>query len=76
MNNIRRKSLEELKSKLDEVKGDIEILRDEGQEYIDNMPESLQGGERASNAENAVRLMDDAINDLENVLSNIEEASA
>ena len=76
MNNIRRKALGELQAKLDNIKGDIELLRDEEQEYIDNMPESLQGGDKASMAENAVSNMDDAINSLDEAVSSIDEATA
>jgi len=76
MNNQRRKALEEMRAKLEDIKGDIEYLRDEEQEYIDNMPESLQSGEKHETAENAVTNMDEAINGLEDILSNVDEATA
>jgi hypothetical protein len=44
MNRERRKRLAALK--LDEVKAELESIRDEEQEAYDNMPESLQDGER------------------------------
>ena len=40
MNKIRRKALEEIRTKIEDVKSDLEMLRDEEQEYIDNMPEN------------------------------------
>ena len=40
MNNTRRKALEDINRKLEDIKSDLEMLRDEEQEYIDNMPEN------------------------------------
>ena len=76
MNKARRKQLEEIQERLADTKGDLELLRDEEQEYIDNMPESLAGSERATQAENAVSNMDDVITSLEETGSLLEEASA
>lgn len=74
MNNIRRKALGEIRDKLESIKGDIEMLRDEEQEFIDNMPENLQGGDKATIAENAVNEMDNAINSLEDACNSVDEA--
>lgn len=51
MNKQRRKSLNKLIEKLEEVKSDLESLKDEEEEYRDNMPENLQGSERYEKAE-------------------------
>jgi hypothetical protein len=75
MNKPRRELLEKLNTRLDKLKCDLELIRDEEQEYIDNTPEGLQGGERAENAEIAVSNMDDAINNLEEAASSIEEST-
>ena len=64
MNNPRRKSLEELSNKVEDLKSDLESLRDEEQEYLENMPESLQSSEKHDMAENAVSAMDEAIDNL------------
>ena len=52
MNRERRKSLMELVGRIDELQSEIndiaealESLKDEEQEYLDNMPENLQGSE-------------------------------
>ena len=76
MNKQRREALGEIRGKLEDTKSDIEMLRDEEQEYIDNMPESLQSSERCETAENAVSNMDEAINGLEDIISNIDDATA
>ena len=41
MNKERRKQLDEIISKLEDIKQDIVSLQDEEQEYFDNMPEAL-----------------------------------
>ena len=46
MNNTRRKQIEKLTAQIEEIKETIESLRDEEQDAFDNLPESLQGGER------------------------------
>lgn len=55
-------------SKLDDLKGDLENARDDEQSYYDSMPEGLQGGERGSNAEEAVRAMEEVISDMEEIV--------
>ena len=74
MNNARRAALAKIGEVIEEAKGDIEMLRDEEQEYLDAMPESLQSSEKHGTAENAVSSMDNAINSIEEVISSIEEA--
>jgi len=56
---------------LEDLKTDIEALRDEEQEYADNMPESLQSSEKHDTAENAVSSMDEAIDGLDSVIESI-----
>jgi len=74
MNNARRKALRGISVKLGEITSAILRLRDEEQDYIDNMPESLQSSKKYDNAEAAVTLMDDAINDIETSCSSLDEA--
>lgn len=88
MNKDRRKELQNLISKLgeleslrDEIKEDIEAVRDEEQEYYDNMPEGLQQSDRGYAAEEAISNIEDAINtlddlDVSSIQSSLEEASA
>lgn len=81
MNNTRRKALAELRDRLESlgidveaIKEDLEVLRDEEQEYIDNMPENLQGGEKYENAENAVSSLELALDEFGNIIGSIESA--
>ena len=75
MNKARRATLNKIASTIAEAKDGLGMLRDEEQEYMDNMPESLACGEKYSIAENAVSNMDDAINSLEEAVSSVEEST-
>lgn len=80
MNNDRRKRLQDLQEKgnalndrltdlmseYESLQAEIEEVKDEEQNYYDNMPESLQGGEKGSAAEQVV-------SDLDTVLESISD---
>ena len=74
MNKQRRKALDAIMGKIDEAKAELENLRDEEQEYFDNMPQSFQQGDKGQKAESAISYMEDAISELESAYSNIENA--
>jgi len=74
MNKVRRTSLQEISVKMEDLKSDIEALRDEEQEYADNMPDSLQSSEKHDTAENAVSSMDEAIEGLESAINAIGQS--
>lgn len=75
MNNARRKQINDLKDRLQECLEDLEILRDEEQEYFDNMPEGLQNSERGMAAESAASNLSDACESLETIINdNLESA--
>jgi predicted nucleic acid-binding Zn-ribbon protein len=59
-------------SRVDDIRQDLDGLKDDEQEYYGNMPEGLQGGERGSMAEDAISNMDSALSDLEELV-NVEE---
>lgn len=76
MNKERRKSLEALRIEIEDARSILEDLKEEEQEYMDNMPENLWGSERYNAAEEAVSNMEDAMMNLEEAISSIEEAEA
>jgi hypothetical protein len=71
MNNERRKAIAAVVKQLEgwpdieELKGELETIRDDEQEAFDNMPESLQQGERGQAAEAAVNALQEAIDMLD-----------
>lgn len=74
MNKIRRKSLQNIIEQLEEVKGSLEDLQAEEEEYRDNMPENLCGSEKYEKADDAIANIEDAINDIEEAINSIETA--
>ncbi|KQW19737.1 MULTISPECIES: hypothetical protein [Pseudomonas] len=79
MNNKRRKriaeicaQIETLKAQLENansLKDEIEVLQGEEQESFDNLPESLQQGDKGQAMEQAVEALEEAAEQLENGLS-------
>lgn len=51
MNKARRARIGLLLGKLQDLQAEAEEIRDEEQEYFDNMPEGLQGGDKGQQAE-------------------------
>ena len=75
MNNNQRKQLEKISNRIDDLKIDIESIRDEEQDKLDNMPENLQGSERYSLMEDAISNLDDALSYLDDVSDAINNAT-
>ena len=65
MNNTRRKAIAKIAERLEELKTDFELLRDEEQEAFDNMPESIQESERGEAMETIIYNMEDVLESLE-----------
>lgn len=83
MNKERAKRIGELRTRVDNmvnleelgsIASDIEGIADEEQEYYDNMPESLQQGEKGQNAEQAASNLVDAKEALDNAVEALEQA--
>jgi hypothetical protein len=67
MNNQRRKVLAKISIRLQELQGvidslaeDLEYERDAEQEAFDNLPESLQNGDRGMAMQSAIEALDNA----------------
>lgn len=80
MNKERRKAIADIGKQLAEVQGrmedimnDIDALKSEEEEYMENMPENMQGGERYEMAETACDNLDEAYSKLEEVKDGIDE---
>lgn len=74
MNAKRRKEIEKVIEKLEEAKADIECLKDEEEEYRDNIPENLTGSERYEIADNACDNLDSAYDSLDEVIDYLNDA--
>ena len=69
MNNNRRARIQALINKLEDIK-------EEEQEYYDNMPESIQAGERGDKAQEAIDNLESTLDYLNDVTGFLEEALA
>lgn len=58
----RSQRFEEAKSWANDASSAGEELRDELQDWLDNLPEGLQGGDRASMLEEAISQLDEFVN--------------
>lgn len=72
MNKERRKNLDDLVNRLEDMKQELVTMQDEEQEYFDNMPESLQGGEKGT----AIEEMDNAVSFLNDAIDSIQSATS
>lgn len=75
MNQQRRKQLAELRDRMSDLQAqvstlveDLQGVRDDEQEYLDNMPESLQEGEKGQKAQAAIDLLESLIDELGNFI--------
>jgi uncharacterized coiled-coil DUF342 family protein len=76
MNKDRRARIQALINKLEDIKVDIDFIKDEEQEYYDNMPENFQIGEKGDKASEAIDNLDYAYSSIEEVVEYLEEALA
>lgn len=74
MNKVRRKRLEGLIAKLEEVKEELAVFQEEEEEYRDNIPENLQGSQRYEKAEEACDALGNAASSLEEAIEHITES--
>lgn len=74
MNKDRRKRIQILKDKLLDLLTEIEEIKEEEQEAYDNLPESLQDGEKGEKISGAVDHLDSAYSSLEEAGEYLDEA--
>jgi Zn-dependent M32 family carboxypeptidase len=71
VNKERRRRLNAVLEQLAAATQELEIIRDEEQEYYDNMPASFQDGEKGETAQEVITVLDDALSSLEELTENI-----
>ena len=75
MNNARRKEIEKITADLEAIKERIEALQEEEQDAFDNLPESIQYGERGDTMQSAIDNLEYAADNIQDCLDNLCEAS-
>ena len=73
MNKARRARINDIISKLNDLKEQLQDISDEEDEYADNMPENLQNSDRYDDAKEAVDVLYNCGETLEEVASQLEE---
>lgn len=74
MNKIRRKNLQTIIDRLEDIKADLEEITYEEEEYRDNIPENLQSSEKYERADGACDNLNDAADTLDEVIDSITTA--
>lgn len=74
MNNTRRKQIKSIIEKLSEIKNEIETVTEDEEEYLDNIPESLQESERYEKSEVALENLNNASDTIDELIKYLEEA--
>lgn len=62
--------------RLEEIKGELDSIAEQEQEYFDNMPEDIQAGEKGDHAESCIASIEEAASNIDDVISSIEEATS
>ena len=75
MNNTRRKSLRELIEKTEGIKQEIEEIKTEEEEYYNNMPSSVQDGEKGARDQPVIEYLDEAMTAAGDVIENLTSAA-
>ncbi len=73
MNKERRKSIERIVDKLNEIQADLAWVRNDEEEAYDNLPEGIQSSERGDSMEEAIDAMDNADGSLQEAIDYLEE---
>ena len=71
MNDTRRKTVREQVTKLEEIKGSIESLKDEEEEYLESMPDNMKEGEKGDKTQTNIAHLEDALINLEQTLDEL-----
>lgn len=74
MNKDRRRAIQEIVVKLEDIRTEIDALHTEEIEYIDSLPDNMQSGERAEKAQSAADNLDSAMSDLDTVVDDLNSA--
>lgn len=68
MNKTRRKKINDVIVLLTKIKDYVDDILDEEQDYYDNIPENLQGSEKAEASEDAIDVLNETYGLLEEAI--------
>ena len=73
MNNTRRKTLCQIIEQLEELQAQVEDVKDEEQEALDNLPESIQESDQGTRMANNVDCLESALSYFEDLLEALND---
>lgn len=74
MNKQRRKDIDTIIQNLEGIREQIQMVLEEEQEYLDNIPENLQNSDRYETAETAVQELEEADGSIDDIIEHLENA--
>ena len=74
MNKTRRKAIDTLMARLEDLRLDVEYLQEEEQEAFNNIPESLQESEKGEKIQESIDALEEALSNLEEAIENLNTA--
>lgn len=75
MNKARRISITKIADNLQALKSDVESIQSEEQDAYDNLPESIQDGERGDRMQEAIDNLDDALTLIDEAVTSLMQAA-
>lgn len=73
MNKERKQKIKGFNKELDDLYCRLASIRDEEEDYYDNIPENLQSSERAEESEEYIRLLDEILDHIGDIMDNLAE---
>lgn len=73
MNKIRRNRISEVIQKIESLTEELELIKEEEDQYRDDMPENLQNGQKFEESEEYSNSMDEAIDYLGSAVFALQE---
>lgn len=73
MNKKQRKELERIASLLEELRSDLEVICDEEDEKLDNIPDNLNESDRYNDMMEVRDNLEEVIADLDNLIDNLRD---
>lgn len=73
MNKQRKEKIRKCALEIEIIINKLSNLLDEEQDYYDNMPENLQCSVRGNESEEAIDVLNESIDDLNNIIERIDE---
>ncbi len=74
LNDKRRNLIRGVKTALEDIESRIDIIRDDEEESLDNIPENLQYGDRYERIEAAVDALNDALELVDQLQDKLDDA--